>query len=63
MSSGSAEVKSEGGAEVGVVIGRGWVTNIVCWCYIVKMVAAVVIVKFYLLSIFLIEPFTCKNGL
>ena len=63
MSSGSAEVKNEGGAEVGVVIGRGWVTNIVCWCYIVNMVAAVVIVKFYLLSIFIIEPVTCKNGL
>ena len=41
----------------------GGLTNIVCWCYIVKMVVAVVIVKFYLLSIFLMEPVTCKNGL
>ena len=62
MSSGSAEVKNKGGAEVGVVICGG-LTNIVCWCYIVKMVVAVVIVKFYLLSIFLIEPVTCKNDL
>ena len=63
MSPGSAEVKNEGGAEVGVVIGCGCLTNIVCWCYIVKMMAAVVIVKFYLLSIFLIKPVTCKYGL
>ena len=41
----------------------GGLTNIVCWCYIVKMVVAVVIVNFYLLYIFLIEPVTCKDGL
>lgn len=45
MSSGLVEVKNKGGAEVGVVI-CGCLTNIVCWCYIVKMVVAVVIVKF-----------------
>ena len=61
-SPGSAEVKNKGGPEVGVVICGG-LTNIVCWCYTVKMVVAVVIVKFYLLSIFLMEPVTCKNGL
>lgn len=47
---------------MGVVI-CGCLTNIVCWCYIVKMVVTVVIVKFYLLSICLIEPVICKNGL
>ena len=62
MSSGPAEVKNKGGAEVGVVI-CGDLTNIVCWCYIVKMVVSVIIVKFYSLSIFLLEPVTCKNGL